>query len=299
MSTPTMKLTYFGSKRRARRIRAWVTWTLLTVGFMWFMFPLLWMLSGSLKSYKDYNRVPPTLLPSTPIWRNYPLAWERVPFALFYRNTIILAAINVVGTVLSCSLAAYGFARLEFRGRDALFALMLSTMMLPWWVTLIPTYLVFRQLQWIDTWLPLTVPSFFGGASSIFLMRQFFLTLPRELDEAAELDGCGKFGIYMRILLPLCKPVLATIAIFQFMGTWNSYLQPLIYLHRPELFTVGIGLAFMRAQLAEAAFGGWTEPIQALVMAAGVFTSLPLITVFFVGQKYFVRGIALTGRTGM
>jgi len=166
--------------------------------------------------------------------------------------------------------------------------------MLPWWVTLIPTYIIFRQLHWIDTWLPLTVPAFFGSASSIFLMRQFFLTLPRELDEAAELDGASKFGILWRILLPLTKPVLATIAIFTFMHNWDSYLQPLIYIPRSELFTISIGLAFLR--LAVSATVG--DPIQALVMAATVFTSLPLMIIFFLGQKYCGRGIARTGRTG-
>ena len=210
-------------------------------------------------------------------------------------NTILITTINIVGTLLSCSSVGYGFARLQFRGRDQAFAVMLATMMLPWWVTLIPTYIVFRQLHWIDTWLPLTVPSFFGGsASSIFLIRQFFLTLPRDLDEAAELDGCGKVGILWRILLPLMKPVLATIGIFTFIGNWNSYLQPLIYLHRSELFPVSIGLQFLR----QAVSARISEPIQGLVMAATVFTSLPLIIIFFLGQNYFVRGIALTGRTG-
>ena len=179
---------YFGSKRIARRVSACVTWTLLCLGFLWFMFPLLWMVSGSLKSYADLNRIPPTLLPTRIVWENYPDAWARVPFSLFFRNTLVIAVLSVLGLLLSSSLAAYGFSRLKWHGRDLLFSLMLGTMMLPWWVTLIPSYLIFRQLEWIDTWLPLIVPSFLGGASSIFLMRQFFRTLPNELDEAAELD---------------------------------------------------------------------------------------------------------------
>jgi multiple sugar transport system permease protein len=296
MSTGTLKLTYFSSKKRKKRFRAVLTWALLLAGLAWFMFPLLWMVSSSLKSFQDLNTFPTRFLPSTLVWSNYREAWERVPFDLFFRNTLILAAINVIGTVLSSSVVAYGFSRLEFRGRDFLFAVMLSTMMLPWWVTLIPTYLIFRRLEWIDSWLPLTVPSFLGSASRIFLLRQFFLTLPRELDEAAEIDGCSKLGIFWRILVPLCKPVLATIAIFTFMGTWNSYLQPLIYLHRPELFTVSIGLQFLD-QAANREFSA--EPVEALIMAAGVFTSVPLLLVFFLGQNYFVKGIALTGRTGM
>ncbi|MHB0874821.1 MAG: carbohydrate ABC transporter permease [Anaerolineae bacterium] len=285
---------HFASIRHKRLARRAFTWLLLIVGFMWFMFPLLWMVSGSLKSYADFNQIPATVFPSTVRWENYSEAWVRVPFSRFFVNTAIITTVNIIGTLVSCSLAAYGFARLQFRGRNLAFTFMLSTMMLPWWVTLIPTYLIFRQLQWIDTWLPLTVPSFFGSASSIFLMRQFFLTLPRELDEAAELDGASRMGIFWRILLPLTKPIMATITIFTFMGVWDSYLQPLIYLHRPELFPISIGLAFLR--IAVSATVG--DPIQGLVMAASVFTSLPLIIIFFVGQKYFVRGIALTGRTG-
>lgn len=285
---------YFASKRRKQTLRKVVTWLGLIIGFMWFMYPLLWTVSGSLKTYADLNRIPPSLFPSEIRWQNYPDAWLRVPFSRFFANTIIITLINIVGTVLSCTAVGYGFARLQFRGRNQAFALMLSTMMLPWWVTLIPTYIVFRQLHWIDTWLPLTVPAFFGSASSIFLIRQFFLTLPRELDEAAELDGCNKLGILWRVLLPLMKPVLATIAIFTFIGNWNNYLQPLIYLHRSELFPISIGLQFLR----QAVSADTAEPIQGLVMAATVFTSAPLIIIFFLGQNYFVRGIALTGRTG-
>ncbi|MGQ9555814.1 MAG: carbohydrate ABC transporter permease [Anaerolineae bacterium] len=292
--TAPERSSYFASRRRKRFLRKAVAWTGLIIGFLWFMFPLLWTVSGSLKTYADFNRIPPAVFPSTIRWANYPEAWVRVPFARFYVNTIIITTINIVGTLLSCSAVGYGFARLQFRGRDKAFAVMLSTMMLPWWVTLIPTYIIFRQLRWIDTWLPLTVPAFFGSASSIFLIRQFFLTLPRELDEAAELDGCSKFGILWRVLLPLMKPVLATITIFTFIGNWNSYLQPLIYLHRSELFPISIGLQFLR----QAVSANVAEPIQGLVMAATVFTSAPLIIIFFLGQNYFVRGIALTGRTG-
>lgn len=293
-STSASRGIYFVSKRRKQRIRKLVAWTGLIIGFVWFMYPLLWTFSSSLKTYADFNRIPPSILPSTIRWENYPEAWVRVPFARFYINTIIITVVNIVGTLLSCALVGYGFARLQFRGRNIAFALMLSTMMLPWWVTLIPTYIIFRELRWIDTWLPLTVPAFFGSASSIFLIRQFFLTLPRELDEAAELDGCSKFGILWRVLLPLMKPVLATIGIFTFIGNWNNYLQPLIYLHRSELFPISIGLQFLR----QAVSADTAEPIQGLVMAATVFTSMPLIIIFFLGQNYFVRGIALTGRTG-
>ena len=297
--TTTSAGSHFSSKRRAVWTRSVITWICLCIGLSWFSFPLVWLVVSSLKSYKDLNTLPIRFFPSVWHWENYFKAWIRVPFGKFYVNTIIITTINVAGILFSCSLGGYGFGRLKFHGRDLLFIVMLSTMMLPWWVTLIPTYMIFRSLHWIDSWLPLTVPSFFGSASSIFLARQFFMTLPIELDEAAELDGCSRFGIYWRILLPLSGPVMATIGIFTFMGSWNSFLQPLIYLHRPELFTLSIGLQFLRIQIAAGAGGASPEPIQALVYAASVFTSLPLILMFFVGQKYFVRGIALTGRTGM
>jgi multiple sugar transport system permease protein len=286
--------------RQARaRIRKIVAYVLLCVGFLWFSFPLVWMVLGSFKPFADLSIYPPRLLPTEWRPRNYALAWTTVPFSLFFRNSFILAAINITGVILSCSLAAYGFSRLQFWGRDFAFGVLLATMMLPGWVTLIPQFMIFRDLGWINTWLPLTVPSFLGSSSAIFLMRQFFLTLPRELDEAAKLDGCGELGIYARILLPLCKPVIATVAIFTFIGNWDSFLIPLIYLHKQELFTVAIGLAFLRNAVIGEAGSIDPIPVQALMMAAGVFASFPPIVIFFVGQRYFVRGIALTGRTGM
>ncbi len=281
------------TKSFRRRFRKVVAYTLLCLGFAWFMFPLAWMFLGSFKTYKDINQIPPRLFPSTFHLANYPEAWASVPFARYFANTIIIVVFNVVGSVISASLIGYAFARLRFWGRDVLFGLMLSTMMLPFWVTIIPQFLIYKAVGLTNTWVPLILPSFLGHASYIFLSRQFFLTLPRELDEAAELDGCGKFGIYWRILMPLCKPIMATIMIFAFMSTWNNFMMPLIYLSNPTLYTVSIGLAFMRGELAEGA------PIQGLLMAASVFTSLPMMAVFFVGQRYFVRGIALTGRTGM
>jgi len=256
------------------------------------------MILGSFKPFVDFAQLRMKLIPSSWHPENYAEAWTTVPFDLFFRNSFILAAINILGRLVSCSLVGYGFARLRFWGRDAAFVVLLATMMLPGWVTLIPLFMIFHALGWINTWLPLTVPAFFGGGGSVFLMRQFFLTLPVELDEAAAIDGCSKLGIYWRILMPLCKPVLATIAIFTFLGVWNSFLIPLIYLHKQELFTVAIGLAFMRSAIVETATGS-ALPVQALIMAAGVFTSAPGMIIFFLGQGYFVRGIALTGRTGM
>ncbi|MBM3187183.1 MAG: carbohydrate ABC transporter permease [Chloroflexi bacterium] len=293
-----MSPTLASSRKLNRRINQVLTYALLLVGLVWFSFPLVWMILGSFKPFQDFAQLRVRLFPSSWHPENYIDAWKVVPFGMFFRNSFVLAAINIFGTLLSCSLAAYGFSRLRFWGRDVAFAVLLATMMLPGWVTLIPTFIIFRQLGWINTWYPLTVPAFLGGSSAIFLMRQFFLTLPTELDEAALIDGCGRFGIYWRILLPLCKPVMATIAIFTFLSIWNDFMGPLIYLRHHELFTVAIGLAFMRSAVVETSTAA-RQPVQALIMAAGVFTSAPGIIIFFVGQRSFVQGIALTGRTGM
>ena len=275
------------------RLRRMVTYVLLGFGFAWFMYPLAWMFLGSFKTYADINQIPPRLLPSSLYLDNYPRAWKSVAFDRYFLNTTIIVTLCVIGEIISSSLVGYGFARLRFWGRDFLFGLVLGTLMLPFWVIIIPQFLIYKQLGWINTWLPLIVPSYFGSANYIFLMRQFFLTLPIELDEAAQLDGCGRLAIYWRILLPLCKPVLVAVALFTFMSTWNSFVKPVIYLSRPQLYTVSIGLAFLRYEIAQG------DPSPGLLMAATVFTSLPMVAVFFLGQRYFVRGIALTGRTGI
>jgi len=292
----TSAATFLRGKTFRQGLRRVVVYVLLSIGFVWFSFPLLWMVLGSFKTYADLSTIPPRVWPSKFYWQNYPDAWTIVPFGRYFINTIIITVVNIVGILGSCSLVAYGFARQRFWGRNFFFAMMLSTMMLPSWVTLIPQFLVFHAIGWVNTWYPLTVPAFFAtSASYIFLMRQFFLTLPIELDEAAELDGCSKFGIYWRILMPLCGPILATIMIFTFISNWNNFFGPLIYIHRAELYTVAIGLAFLRNAISLDS----GEPVQALLLAASVFCSLPLLVIFFIGQKYFVRGIALTGRTGM
>lgn len=287
---------FYRGKAFRQRLRKVIAYVLLAVGFIWFSFPLLWMTLGSFKSFADLATIPPRIWPSSFHWENYPDAWTIVPFGRYFINTAIITGVNIIGILTSCSLVAYGFARQRFWGRNFFFGLMLSTMMLPSWVTLIPQFLIFHAIGWVNTWYPLTVPAFFAtSASYIFLLRQFFLTLPLELDEAAKLDGCTRFGVYWRILMPLCGPILATIMIFTFISRWNDFFGPLIYIHRAELYTVSVGLAFLRNAVSL----DTGEPVQALLLAASVFCSLPLLVIFFVGQKYFVRGIALTGRTGM
>ena len=287
-------LTYSWSKSRAtqRRLRDLLAYLLLAVGLVWFIFPLVWVVLSSLKTFQDFNQIPARLFPSALYLGNYPSAWNSVPFGRFFFNTTIIVALCVVGELVSASLVGYGFSRLKFWGRNFLFMVLLSTMMLPFWVTIIPRFLLYKEIGWIGSWLPLIVPSYFANPIYVFLMRQFFMTLPPELDDAAKIDGCNELGIFWRILVPLTKPVLATIAIFAFINVWTDFVKQVIYLSQESRYTVAIGLAFLRWQIAQG------DPIPGLLMAATVFTSLPMIAVFFIGQKYMVRGIALTGRTG-
>jgi ABC-type glycerol-3-phosphate transport system permease component len=287
-------LTYSWSKSRTtqRRLRDLLAYLLLAVGLVWFIFPLVWVILSSLKTFQDFNQIPARLLPSQLYLGNYPRAWNSVPFGIFFLNTTIIVALCVVGELVSASLVGYGFSRLRFWGRNFLFMILLSTMMLPFWVTIIPRFLLYKEIGWIGSWLPLIVPSYFANPIYVFLMRQFFMTLPAELDDAAKIDGCNELGIFWRILLPLTKPVLATIAIFSFINVWTDFVKQVIYLSQDSTYTVAIGLAFLRWQIAQG------DPVPGLLMAATVFTSLPMIVIFFIGQKYMVRGIALTGRTG-
>jgi ABC-type glycerol-3-phosphate transport system permease component len=221
---------------------------------------------------------------------NYVEAWTARPFTRFTGNTVIITLLCIVGQVLSASLVAYGFARLRFPGRSLLFMLVLSTLMLPSQVTMIPQYLLFRQLGWIDTFLPLTVPSFLGGgAFFIFLFRQFFMSLPRDLDDSARLDGASSFRIYASILMPLCRPIVTTIAVFSFIAHWNEFMGPLIYLNSEEKLTLALGLRVFQ--------GSYTTYLH-LLMAAATLALLPVIVVFFFAQKQFVRSIVLSGLKG-
>ncbi len=280
------------SRTTQRRLRDLLAYLLLAVGLVWFIFPLVWVVLSSLKTFQDFNQIPARLLPSELYLGNYPRAWNSVPFGIFFLNTTIIVALCVVGELVSASLVGYGFSRLRFWGRNFLFMVLLSTMMLPFWVTIIPRFLLYKEIGWTGTWLPLIVPSYFANPVYVFLMRQFFMTLPPELDDAAKIDGCNELGTFWRILLPLTKPALATIAIFAFINVWTDFVKQVIYLSQESKYTVAIGLAFLRWQIAQG------DPVPGLLMAATVFTSLPMIAIFFIGQKYMVRGIALTGRTG-
>jgi multiple sugar transport system permease protein len=259
-----------------------------------FLFPFFWTVSSSLKTPSEIFSFPPLLVPTVPQWSNYLTVWQSVPFLTWLLNSLIVVALNTVGVIITASVVAYSFARFEYRGRDVIFLITLATMMLPAQVTLIPQFILFNSLGWVDTLLPLWVPAWFGGgAFFIFLLRQFFLTLPNDLDEAALIDGASYLRVYWSILMPLCKPALATVAIISFISSWNDFLTPLIYLNTPDKFTVALGLNFFQNVPEQAGM-----PMQHLLMAASVMAILPCLILFFSFQRYFVEGIVLSGIKG-
>jgi multiple sugar transport system permease protein len=261
----------------------------LSIGALVMLAPLLWMVSTSLKTDAQVDAYPPVWIPQPIVWENYVNAWRQLPTERFYMNSFVISLLSILGNVLSCSLAAYAFARLRFPGRSALFACALATMMLPGQVTLIPTYILFSRLGWLNTLLPLVVPRFFAtSAFSVFLLRQFFLTVPRDVDEAALLDGAGFLTIYRLIVLPLARPSLGVVVVLTFAGTWNAFTEPLIYLNDLENFTVALGLrAFMSVRFID----------QQSIMAMSFLATLPMLLTFFVAQHAFLRGMTL-GPTG-
>jgi multiple sugar transport system permease protein len=274
---------------RDRLARAGVHLALLAIAGV-SLLPLAYMVSTSLKAEGLEYEVPIRWLPDPIVWRNYAQAFTSVPTLTFLRNTLLVAGLSLIGELVSGSLAAYGFGRLRFPGRDVLFMVMLSTLMLPYFVTMIPLFVLFKTLGWTNTLLPLIVPSFFGGRPiAIFLMRQFFLTLPVELDDAAKIDGAGFFRIWWSILLPLTRPALATVAILSLVYHWNDFLAPLIYLNSSENFTLALGIRLFRDQY---------RTYFNLTMAYATMMTVPILTVFFLFQKYFIRGISMTGLTG-
>ena len=277
------------------RLRGTAQWYLVvTLLALFFMGPFVWAVSSSLKTPAELYVFPPELVPKSLQIGNYARLWAELPFGTFTVNSLIVGFINTIGQTISAAAVAYGFARFRFPGRDILFVVLLSTLMLPPQVTIIPLFLIYKHLGWLNTFLPLTVPRLFGGgAFFIFLIRQFFLTLPRDLDDAAEIDGAGTWTIFWRILVPLSKPVLATCAIFAFLFSWNEFLEPLIYLNSPKLFTLPLGLRYLSV-VPELAI----EPREHLLMAASVLFSLPPIAIFFSMQRYFVRGVVLSGIKG-
>jgi multiple sugar transport system permease protein len=274
------------TQRRFERVAVYAAITALGILYA---IPFLWMVSTSLKPPSDLDNIPPNWIPSIVSWENYPNSLLKPTryFPTFFTNTLIYVGLTVVGQLVSCSLVAYGFARIPFKGNRFLFTLVLSTMMLPAQVLLIPQYLLYKELGWLDSLLPLVVPQYFGTAFYIFLLRQFFMTIPKELDEAALVDGANRLDIFWRVLLPLCRPILITVFALSFVNHWNDFFGPLIYLNTRSKMVVAVALRL------------FTQPGQQLpiheLMAASVTTLIPVILVFLFCQRAFVRGITMTG----
>jgi ABC-type glycerol-3-phosphate transport system permease component len=276
-------------RRATRLLRSILLHGLLIAGMGLILIPVLWALSTSLKAPGDIFLLPPKWVPDPIRWGNYVDAMTKAPFGRYFLNTAIITGIDIVGKTLSCALVAFAFARLRWWGRDVLFLVMLSTLMLPQQVTLIPQFVIYRQLGWIDTFLPLIVPNFFGGPFYTFLLRQFFLTIPTELDDAARIDGCSSLGVFARIVLPLSMPALTAVAVLVFNFTWNDFFGPLVYLHSRDNYTISLGLQAFQTQ---------SGPEWHLIMAASLVAMLPVLLIFFVGQRYFIQGIVFSGVKG-
>jgi len=282
---------YGMGRKRRKRLGDIITWIILLLGGVIFVLPFIWMVSSSLKPLRELYQFPPSFIPKDIQWENYIEVWRRLPFERFYLNTSFVAVSVTVGSVFTSSLAGYSFARLPFPGRDKIFLLYVSTMMVPFAVTMIPMYVLMRTFGWVNELASLIVPSL-CGAWGTFLMRQFMLTIPAELEDAALIDGCSYFGIYWRIILPLCKPVIATLAMFNFMGQWNDFLWPLIMISSLKKKTLSLGLAALQERVA-------TRTPWHLLMASAVMAVIPVVIVFVVGQKYYVRGIVTSGLKGV
>lgn len=254
-----------------------------------FLIPLFWMISIALKTRAQTWLFPPEWIPNPLIWENFPEVFTVVPFWLFIQNTLIIVLWNILGAVFSTSLVAFGFARLRFPGRDALFLLLIATLMIPYQVTLIPTFILFKLLGWINTYLPLTVPAFTGSAFFIFLMRQYLMSIPFELDDAARIDGCNTFQVLYYILLPLCVPPLTIVVVFTFIGVWSDFLGPLIFLNENTKYTIALGLNMLRGRHGT----DWN-----LLMAASLMAVLPTLVLYFFAQNRLIGGIASVGLKG-
>jgi len=282
------------AKRHARLVRVagrmLLYVTVITLSFA-FALPLLWMFVTALKDDPDVFRLPPVWIPRPIRWQNFAEALTIIPFGMHLLNTLKIAVPVVIGTVLSCSLVAYGFARIDFPGRTFLFFVCLATMMLPFQVRMIPLYIRFSVMGWLNSYRPLIVPAFFGGAYPIFLLRQFFMTIPQELSDAARIDGCSELMIFWRIVLPLAKPSLAVVGLFTFMGSWDNYLGPLIYLNDAKLYPLSVALRGFQSEF-------WEEHLWQYMMAASATTIAPVIVIFYVAQRTLVEGITVTGIKG-
>jgi multiple sugar transport system permease protein len=251
---------------------------------LFFIFPFYQMVITSLKTPQELNAYPPTFWPHAFMWSNYPDAVKYIPFLRFTINSLILAAGVTLGAIFSNSVIAYGFARIQWPGRDTLFFVALATIFIPFPVTVVALFDIFAKIHWINTYLPLIVPAFFGSAFNIFLMRQFLMELPKEISEAARIDGANEFQTFWRVILPLMKPSIAVVAIFSGVGAWNDFLTPLLFLNSEELYPLSIGLQFFRSEHTVA---------YSLLMAASTLVVLPIIVLFLAFQRFFIEGVTV------
>lgn len=280
------------SRARSRRILLHAV--LASIAFF-FAAPLLWMLATSVKPVDQAMVTPPTLLPvpasKTPAFaaENYSAVWNdpAIDFPLYFRNSLIVATLSVIGMTLSSAVTAYGFARMDWRGRKPLFFILLATLMIPFPVLMLPQYLIFAELGWIGSLKPLWVPAFFANAFNVFLLRQFYMTIPRELDEAATIDGCGHWGIFWKVIFPLSRPALAVVALLQFTYTWNDFVGPLLFVAHRDQFTLALGLQLFQSQ---AGFTPWN-----LLMAASTMVVAPVLLLFLLAERVFTRGLTAGG----
>jgi ABC-type glycerol-3-phosphate transport system permease component len=287
----TSGVPFYQSRRFQKLSKDIIVYSLLTFLSLLFIFPFFWMLDSALKQNSQIFLWPPKWIPNPIAWSNFVTAFSnpQLPFLTFLRNTMILEVGIITGRLLSCILVAYGFARLDAPGKNFWFGILLATFMLPGAVIMIPKYILFNRLGWVNSYLPLIVPAWFGESYAIFLMRQFFMTIPRELEEAALIDGANTLDILARIIVPLSTPVLAVITVLSFKDIWNDFFNPLLYLNSLDKYTIAIGLAY---------FNGQFKVDMGPLMAASVVLILPLIVVFFLAQRLFVEGISLTGLAG-
>lgn len=258
----------------------------MTLGGLIILFPIFWMLMTSLKSTAEIAMYPPKIFPETFLWENFAIAWTKAPFTRYLGNTLFVVAFSIVGSVLSNSFIAYGFAKIKFKGRDFLFNVVLATMLIPGFVTLVPQYVIFSKIGWVNTYLPLIVPLFLGNSFHIFMMRQFYRTIPNDLIEAAKVEGASHFHIWSRLIMPMVKPVLASVALFSFKSAWGDFQGPLLYLSDRKKYTFQLGLQVFKGQ-------GYTD--WNYLMAVSLLSMIPILTLFFLFQNYFIQGINTSG----
>ncbi len=274
------------TKSQKERVSSIILFVVLTLGAILILFPIAWMICTALKSAPEIAMYPPKLLPEKPMFENFIIAWGKAPFTKYTINTLIIVFFSIIGNVFVNSFVSYGFAKVDFAGKNILFTCILATMMIPGFITLVPTYVIFSKLHWVNTYLPLIVPAFLGNAFHIFMMRQFYMTIPIELTEAARIDGAGHFYIWGKLMMPLVKPVMATIALIAFKGSWSDFQGPLLYLSDRNMYTLQLGLQVFKGQ-------GFTE--WNYLMAVSFLSMIPILILFFCFQNYFIEGMNVGG----